>query len=183
MLPPLQFQFTDEEKNRKRKEKKISTLASSVVVASFLCSSASATSALPDAALLPVHAVLSLQSPQLFFLRLQRRPPRVLGRVEVENNQVSAADVEAREVVGGVFGVEDVLEDDEGGALCGLAVPQADLADRAVLAEDVVDLLRGDREGEVADKEDPEKFFFFFFFARGLRRSKERSKGGKQGEE
>lgn len=104
--------------------------------------------------LLPVHPVLPLQSPQLLLLRPQRRPLGVLRRVEEEDDQVPPADVEAREAVGGVFGVEDVLEDDEGGALCGLSLSKTHLAYRAVLAEDVVELLGGDSEGEVADKED-----------------------------
>lgn len=124
----------------------------------------------PDAALLPIDPVLPLQRPQLFLLSLQRRPLRVLGHVEVEDDQVAAADVEAGEVVRGVFGVKDVLEDDEGCPSRGLRVPQADLADRAVFPEDVVDLLGRDGEGEVADEEDPVLMFFEGEFEREEKR-------------
>jgi len=79
----------------------------------------------------------------------------VLDRVEVEDDEVPPVDAEAREAVGGVLGVEDVLKHDEGRSFRGLGVPETDLAHGAVLAKEVVELLRGDGEGEVADEEDP----------------------------
>ena len=57
-------------------------------------------------------------------------------------------------MIDGVLRVEDVLVDDEGGALGVALVPDADLTDGAVLAEDLVQLRGSEGEGKVADEED-----------------------------
>ena len=73
----------------------------------------------------------------------------------VENNEVPIGDVEAGEVVDGSLGIVDVLVDNEGGAARVLVGADLDLADGTVLAEDVVHLLAGDVDWQVADLEDP----------------------------
>ncbi len=57
-------------------------------------------------------------------------------------------------MVARVLGVEYVLVDDEGGAPRLRRCPEADLAEGAELAEDVVHLLARDLVGEVAHVED-----------------------------
>lgn len=67
----------------------------------------------------------------------------------IENDEVAVGDVEAGEVVDGGFGVVDVLVDDESGSASVLVGADADLANGAVFAKDVVHLLAGDVEGKV----------------------------------
>ena len=71
----------------------------------------------------------------------------------VEHDQVPVRDVEPGEMVHGLFRVVDVLVDDEGRAFRVLVASDSYLANRAVLAEDVVHLLARYVEGEVPDVE------------------------------
>ena len=102
---------------------------------------------------LAVHPVLLLE------LRDLRRLPRLvrllarLGGVVVQHDEVSIRHVESAEVVHRLLGVVDVLVHHVGGALRVLLVPESDLADGAVLAEDVVHLVGGDVEGKITHVE------------------------------
>eukprot|EP00634_Sargassococcus_sp_CCMP2135_P007926 CAMPEP_0198655908 /NCGR_PEP_ID=MMETSP1467-20131203/8652_1 /TAXON_ID=1462469 /ORGANISM="unid. sp., Strain CCMP2135" /LENGTH=829 /DNA_ID=CAMNT_0044391921 /DNA_START=105 /DNA_END=2596 /DNA_ORIENTATION=- len=58
-------------------------------------------------------------------------------RLVIQNDEVPATHIKTAQVVDGVLGVEDVLVDDESGAARLRFVADADLADGAVLSEDV----------------------------------------------
>lgn len=68
----------------------------------------------------------------------------------VENDQVTAHDVESLEVLICSFGVKDVLVDDECCSFGVVGVPHTDLADRSIFPENVVHLLWCDLERQVA---------------------------------
>ena len=100
-------------------------------------------------------AVLLLQPCDLIFLLLLVELLAHLGLLVVEHDEVAIGDVEAGEVVDGGLGVVDVLVDDEGGAPGVLVGADPDLADRAILAEDVVHLLAGDIERKIPHVQHP----------------------------
>jgi len=68
----------------------------------------------------------------------------------IQHDKVAICDIEAGEVIDGGFSVVDVLVDDEGRSARVLVGADADLANRAVFAEDVVHLLARYVERKVA---------------------------------
>lgn len=55
----------------------------------------------------------------------------------VQHDQVSVHEVETVEFVARLFGVDDIVVDDEGGAFCGGGGASADLADGTEFAEEI----------------------------------------------
>lgn len=93
--------------------------------------------------------VLLLHPSDLLLLLLLIELLAHLGLLIVEHDQVPVRDVEPGEVVDRRLGVVDVLVHHEGRTASVLVRTDSDLANRSVLAEDVVHLFAGDVEGKV----------------------------------
>jgi len=72
----------------------------------------------------------------------------------IQHDKVAIRHIEAGEVIDSGFGIVDVLVDDEGRSARVLVSANADLANRAVFAEDIVHLLARYVEGKVAHVQD-----------------------------
>lgn len=95
---------------------------------------------------------------QIILRRLRIYFLKRFRRLIVEDDEIAIADVKARQMIARVFRVENVLEDDERGAARLGRIADANLSDRAVLAEDVVHLLARDLVGQIAYVENPIDF-------------------------
>ena len=66
-----------------------------------------------------------------------------LGRLVVQNDEVSSSDIESRQMIDRRLGIKNVLVDDEGRSPCVPPIAQSDLVDGAVFAKYSVKFLGG----------------------------------------
>jgi len=108
---------------------------------------------------LRIEVVLLPQVVQFFLLLVSFNSFEGLVCLIVQYHQVAVADVEPREVIARVFGVEDVLVNNKCGPSSLWSVSYSDLSDGPVLAEDVVHLFPCDFVGKVSNVQDTIHFW------------------------
>ena len=98
--------------------------------------------------------ILEVLEPLVYFLLVLSTLLPSLVLLVVEADEVLASHIEAVKVIDGVLGTENVIVDHEARPLCLRRIAFAHLADRAILAKDVVELIRRDLEWQVPDEDD-----------------------------
>ena len=108
--------------------------------------------------LLSIDIVFPLHLRNLFLFASSPEFLRLSGRIEVEDNEVTILDIEARKVVTRVLGIVDVFIHDIRRPPCLLRRSQSYLPNGPILAKDVVQIFRRDTERKIPHIERPVYF-------------------------